>query len=94
MEPMLRKCVTSSDIVTGFNARGKHALADANCYCKMTSVVVLDGVTLFLRLNDVTYLCKHMRHSPTISGISSVQWRKILIYFKIPIKHGFLIHVH
>ena len=43
----------------------------------MTLVVVLDGVTSFLRLNDVTYSCKRMRHSPTISGISSVQWRKV-----------------
>ena len=42
----------------------------------MTPVVALDGVVSFLRLKDATYSCKRMRHSPTIGGISSVQWRK------------------
>ena len=56
---------------------GKHALADVNFKCKMTSVAGLDSVTLFLHLKDVTNKCKQMRHSPTIGGISSVQWRKV-----------------
>ena len=43
----------------------------------MMSVMVLDGVTSFLRLKDVTNTCKRMRHSPTIGGNSSVQWRKV-----------------
>ena len=76
IEPMLKKRAISNDIVTVSEARGKRALADVNCYCKMASVVpALDGVTWFLRLKDVSYSCKHMRHSPTIDGISSVQWR-------------------
>ena len=29
------------------NARGKRALADVICYCKMTSVMAFDGVTSF-----------------------------------------------
>ena len=41
------------------------------------SVMVLDGVTLFLHLKDVSNTCKRMQHSPTIGGISSVQWRKL-----------------
>ena len=43
----------------------------------MTSVMALDGVTSFLNLNDPTYSGKTMRHSPTIVGISSVQWQKL-----------------
>ena len=35
------------------------------------------SVMSFLHLKDVTYLCKRMRHSPTIGGISSVQGRKV-----------------
>ena len=66
----------SNDIVTVLKARGKQALADVNCYCKMMSVVELDGVTSFLCLKDVTYSCKRMRQSQTIGRISSVQWRK------------------
>ena len=38
----------------------KGALADVICYCKMTSFVVLDGVTSFLRLMDVTHSCKYI----------------------------------
>ena len=34
-------------------ARGKHALADIIYYFKMTSVMALDGVTLFLCLKEV-----------------------------------------
>ena len=74
---MLKIRDISNDIVTVLKARGKHALADVNCYCKMTSVVTLDGVTPFLRLKDGTYSCKHMRHRPIIGRISSVQWQKV-----------------
>ena len=74
---MLEKRVISNDYVTVLKAHGKRALADVNCYCKMMSVVALDGVTSFLRLNDITNTCKHMLHSSTIGGISSVQWRKV-----------------
>ena len=69
---MLKNHVISNDIVTVLKARGKRALADVNCYYKMTSIVVFDGVTSFLRLKDVTYLYKRKRHSPTNGGISSV----------------------
>ena len=55
---MLKKCVISNNILTVLKLHGKSALADVNCYCKMISVVVLDGVTSFLRLKDATYLCK------------------------------------
>ena len=47
-------------------------LADVICYCKMKSVMRLDGVTSFLRLKDVTNISKHVRHSPTIGGNFSV----------------------
>ena len=72
---MLKKSIISNDIVRVLKARGKRALADVECYCKMTSVVALAGVhvTLFFRLKDVAYSCKRMRHSPTIGGISPVQ---------------------
>ena len=33
-------------------------LADVICYLKMTSFMVLDGVTSFLRLKDVINTCK------------------------------------
>ena len=35
----------------------------------MTSVMVFDVVTSFLRSNDVTNTCKRMQHSPSIGGI-------------------------
>ena len=50
-----KKHALANDIVTVLKARGKRALADVNCYCKMTSVSALDGVTSFLRLKDATY---------------------------------------
>ena len=75
-EPMLKKSDISNNIVKALKAHGKRELADINCYCKMTSVVVLDGVTLFLCFKYATYSCTRMQHSPTIGGISSVQWRK------------------
>ena len=43
----------------------------------MTSLMVLDGVTSFLRLKDVTITCKRMRRSLRIGGSSSVQWREL-----------------
>ena len=39
----------------------------------MTSFMALDGVTLFLRLKDVTNACKRMRSGLSIGGSSSVQ---------------------
>ena len=39
----------------------------------MTSVMVLDGLTSFLRLKDVKNACKCSRNSPTFGGVSSVQ---------------------
>ena len=74
---MLKRCVISNDIVTVLKVHAKRALADINCYCKMTSIVALDGVTSFLRLKDVTYSCKRMRHSPTIGRISSFNGGKL-----------------
>ena len=52
-------------------------LADVICYWKMTSFMTLDSVTSFLCWKDVTNTCKHMRHSLSIGGSSSVQWRKV-----------------
>ena len=69
--------VISNDKVTVLKARGKRTLADVNCCCKMTSIVAVDGVTSLFCLKDVAYSCKRMRHSPTISGISPVQRRKV-----------------
>ena len=43
----------------------------------MTPFMALDGVTLFLRLKDVTITCKRMRRSLSIGGSSSVQLRKV-----------------
>ena len=57
----------------------KPALAGVNCHCKMISY----GVTSFLHLKDVTYTCKHMRNSPTIGRISSVQWRKVGSWWRL-----------
>ena len=37
-------------------------LADVICYWKMTSFMMLDVVTSFLCLKDITNTCKHMRH--------------------------------
>ena len=55
---MLIKCAISNDFVTVLEARGKSTLYDIKCYCKMTSILALGGVTSFLRLKDVTYSCK------------------------------------
>ena len=57
---MLKKHAISNNKVTVLKARKKPAQADVNCHCEMKSVVVLDGVTSFLRLKHTTYSCKHM----------------------------------
>ena len=44
-------------------------LADVICYWKMTSFMMLDGVTSFLRLKNVTNTCKRMRCSLSIGGV-------------------------
>ena len=52
-------------------------LADVICYW-MTSFMVLDGVTSFLRLKAVTNIRKRMRCSLSFDGSkSSVQWRNV-----------------
>ena len=54
---MLQKHVISNNNVTVLKAQGKRALAGVNyynCYSKMAPVLMLDGVTLFLPLKDVT----------------------------------------
>ena len=43
----------------------------------MTSFMALDGVTSFLRLEDVTHICKRMRRGLSIGGSSSVQRREL-----------------
>ena len=40
---MLKKLVISNINVTILKARGKQELADVNCYCKITLVMVLDA---------------------------------------------------
>ena len=50
---------------------------DVICYWKMTSFMMLDGVTSFLRLKDVTNTCKRMRGGLSIGESSSVQRRKV-----------------
>ena len=52
-----------------FESARKVRSVDIICYCKMTSVMALDGVTSFSCLKDVTITCKHMLRSPTIAGI-------------------------
>ena len=46
-EANAKKRVISNNIVTVLKSCGKRARADVNCFCKMTSVVALDGVTFF-----------------------------------------------
>ena len=57
-----KKCDISI-FISVLKARGKCVLADVICYWKMTSSMALDGVTSFLRLNDVTNTRKRMRRS-------------------------------
>ena len=52
-------------------------MCDSWRHWKMTLFMALDGVTSFLRLEDVTITCKLMRRSLSIGGRSSVQWRKV-----------------
>ena len=47
---MLENCVIPNDMVTVLKPHGMRTLADVSCYCKMTSVVSLDGVTSFFML--------------------------------------------
>ena len=49
---MLKKRDTNNN--SQFGKRERNALADVICYCKMTSVMTLDVVMSFLRLEDVT----------------------------------------
>ena len=58
-------------------AGGKSVLADIICYCKMTSVMALDGVTLLLRLIVVTNTSKRMQHSQTIGEILQCNGEKL-----------------
>ena len=51
-------------------------LTDVTCNRKMTPFMALEGVTLFLRLEDVANTRNRMRHSLSIGGSSSVQWWK------------------
>ena len=46
--------------ISDLKARGKCVLADVISCWKMTSFMALDGVTSFLRLNDVTNTRKRM----------------------------------
>ena len=52
-------------------------LADVICCWKMMSFMALDRVTLFLRSKGNTNTHKRMRHSLSIGGSYSVQWRKV-----------------
>ena len=65
-----KKCVMSNNYVTVLKVPGKRVLADVNCYCKMTSLMALDGVMSFLRLKGGTNTCKCMQHSPTFGGMA------------------------
>ena len=52
-------------------------LADVICYWKMTSFMVLDGVTSFLRMRDDTKTNKQMRRSLSIGWSYSMHRRKV-----------------
>ena len=52
-------------------------LADVISYCIMKSIMVLDGVTSFLRLKSVTNTSKGMRHCPTIGGVLQCNGEKL-----------------
>ena len=47
-------------IINGSESARKALLADIIYYCKLTSIVGVDGVTSFLLLKDITNSCKHM----------------------------------
>ena len=74
---MLKKCDISNNNSQFWKREENAWIADVICYWKMTSFMVLDGVTSFLLLKDVTNTCKYMRRSLSIGGSSSVQWRKV-----------------
>ena len=52
-------------------------LADVKCQLLKDEVMAFNGVTSFILLKDVKNTCKLMRNSPTIGGISSVQWENL-----------------
>ena len=57
----LEKTTNSTHLLTNFTFSSLiKPLSDVNCYCKMVSLVALDGVTSFLRLKDVTYSCERV----------------------------------
>ena len=63
----VKKKVIYQTIIHSFeSARTEHRVI---CYCKMTSVMALDGVTLFLYLKDVTNSSKRMRPVQLLAGI-------------------------
>ena len=59
-----------------FESARKERASWRHLLLQMTPVMALDGVRSVLRLKDVTNTSKRMRHSQTICGNSSVQWRK------------------
>ena len=72
--PRLKRDISNNN---SFESARRTSASWRHFYCKMTSVMALDGVTSFLRWKDVTHTCKYMWHNPNIGGISSVQWRKV-----------------
>ena len=52
-------------------------LADVIYYWKMTSFMVLDGVTPFLRLKDITNTCKRMQHSLEFFSAMAESWKNL-----------------
>ena len=75
---MLKKCVISNNKVTVLKACGKLALADVNCYCKMTPIVELYVATLFLRLKDVTYSLNECDTVQLLAGFLQCNGRKLV----------------
>ena len=73
IEPMLNKRDISNNIVTVLKARGKHAPANVNFTANDVSPRVR-RCNVALTVERCYKIC---RHSQTIDGISSVQWRKV-----------------
>ena len=73
---MLEKCVISNNIVTVLKERGKPAPADVNRYCKITSLMALEGVMLFLRLK-MLHTHVNMRHSQLLVGFPQCNGGKL-----------------
>ena len=63
-----KKCVILNNNVTVLKAPGKGALADINCYCKMTPVMALDGLTWFFTLE------RHYKYMLTYATQSNYWW--------------------